>query len=846
MTVVFVVVTVVSLFVNLFLVSNSSAAAAAAPPSAAPVDEPVGTKARVTMTVPLPTSQPSLGPRAAPTRHPIRAPIESHPPSAAPTRYTIRAAPPITTSAKQQPKMTSDEPGAASNKRSPRTSVTAIRHDGDPTGSPTALPSALPTISPTETDDGQVDRRWLQKLPSKWKFRKSVEGSMYSEHDWWLYPGPPVQQCVRKNNTEPGNAASPFNEYDFQSTAAFHTEESEVDEDGIAWPKGDWENGEEEAAAAEAAVGEKGSRGNIREEDGGPQEHTQDQDSWTEVRTTEGRTYYWNRASGATQWEPPDKFRRPGELKRRRRLSDISGDFLTTGAANDAIDVADDAVGSAASAGDLAEKMRSFFAQSDTTSTTSSSEQQAVGSNDYSPTTVTQEKEPESQSRSPCGIRHAAEQPTLPASLCSTDSPPVRILLLSFFTTTQKAENWKQDNTLGLKNRICYTAIRGYNYMIEVVDTNMDDSTNPEENMDDLPVMYYKPYLVSHYLQFTDWLVWMDYDLIVKNPHNFFEQYVTHDRFHLILTDHKEDINNGAFMLRNSDWGRQFVDHWRYLCSDRKRYPFTDNGPFAEAVLRFGSNALPENSRCSYGFDTCAKEAIKTPKEKPNHKFQKLLKVNLTPRQSSSKYVRCLGKWKTTLMGPWDRSNHRDIGRIRFVAQASGFNTHGWEKWKGQNGKRDREEFFTDEMFVLHNKFFDSRVPRSSVTCPLVKFANDSISALLRRQGAYMISSEHGVCDMDDPVCRTRHFLQSCQQTLEQTMSRAGIDQRKRMMLRQKNMVDKPHPVVPTEPHLYDAASSAVNCGPKEKYNESSALSPKKAKTSCTPAFKKRWPKQCK
>ena len=139
---------------------------------------------------------------------------------------------------------------------------------------------------------------------------------MYSEHDWWLYPGPPVQQCVRKNNTEPGNAASPFNEYDFQSTAAFHTEESEVDEDGIAWPKGDWENGEEGEAAAEAAVGEKGSRGNIREEDGGPQEHTQDQDSWTEVRTTEGRTYYWNRASGATQWEPPDRFRRPGELKR--------------------------------------------------------------------------------------------------------------------------------------------------------------------------------------------------------------------------------------------------------------------------------------------------------------------------------------------------------------------------------------------------------------------------------------------------------------------------------------------------------------------------------------------------
>ena len=60
---------------------------------------------------------------------------------------------------------------------------------------------------------------------------------------------------------------------------------------------------------------------------------------------------------------------------------------------------------------------------------------------------------------------------------------------------------------------MCYAASRGYRYVIEVVDNS--------KIQDKMPIMFYKTYLVSHYLQFTDWLVWMDYDLIVKNPHNW-------------------------------------------------------------------------------------------------------------------------------------------------------------------------------------------------------------------------------------------------------------------------------------------------------------------------------------
>ena len=234
-----------------------------------------------------------------------------------------------------------------------------------------------------------------------------------------------------------------------------------------------------------------------------------------------------------------------------------------------------------------------------------------------------------------------SEQRFLPPALCN--KPRTRILLLSFFTTRTKARLWtekfKNDNTLGLKNRICYATSRGYRYVIEVVDNSKIQNT--------VPIMFYKTYLVSHYLQFTDWLVWMDYDLIIKNPHNWFEQYLD-TRFELLVTDHENDINNGAFMLRNSPWGRKFVEHWLFLCKDRNKYKFTDNGPFAEAVLRFGSNDLPKLKKCKYTHDGCYREMLSQGAGKGVGKF----------------YIECLGKIKTKLMGPWNRTVHRDMGKL--------------------------------------------------------------------------------------------------------------------------------------------------------------------------------------
>ena len=98
-----------------------------------------------------------------------------------------------------------------------------------------------------------------------------------------------------------------------------------------------------------------------------------------------------------------------------------------------------------------------------------------------------------------------------------------------------------------------------------------------------------------------------------------------------------------------------------------------------------------------------------------------------------------------------------------------------------------------------------------------------SLSSVLHRQGTYMVSPEHGLCDMDDEACQRKHFPDTsptCRKNLQRTMSRAGIERRKALMLNQKNMLEKPEsggkrkppPPIPSEPELYDPSSSAVKC----------------------------------
>ena len=361
-----------------------------------------------------------------------------------------------------------------------------------------------------------------------------------------------------------------------------------------------------------------------------------------------------------------------------------------------------------------------------------------------------------------------------------------------------------------------------------------------------VPIMFYKTYLVKQYLQFTDWLVWQDFDLIVKNPHNWFEQYLAEhgdDRFHLLLTDLSDNINNGAFMLRNSAWGQRFVDHWLFLCSNRNRYIFTDNGPFAEAVLRFSSHSLPEH--CGhYEFDSCLQEMAAAQKSATYRKG--VLKGPKSQGRGAGgrAFVNCLGKYKERMMGPWNRKRHRAMGRVRFVATAEGFNVHGWGQWKGGSGgtknanrgkganepvsviSNQRGDFFVDSMFVLHNKDFDIRVPPSSIDCPLVQQQSIQghgaeassrptlipIDDMVKREGAYMMSAEiGGFCDMDHEACQRAHFpachpgsiatAKSSRAKKLRPISRTGIKERKELLVTQKSpMGSSPVPPIAREP----------------------------------------------
>jgi len=365
----------------------------------------------------------------------------------------------------------------------------------------------------------------------------------------------------------------------------------------------------------------------------------------------------------------------------------------------------------------------------------------------------------------------AAPNPSryMPSQLCPRAQS--RVLMLSFFTMQSHGKLWQGNSKAkGVKNRMCYASARGYRYVIEVVD----------DKKLTVPVQYYKVYVVQHYLKYADYLVWLDYDLIVKNPHNWFEQYID-DRFDLVVTDHKNDINNGAFILRNNEWGNAFMEYWVELSSNRTKYPFTDNGGFAEAVLRFGAQNMP--SDCAYTYDTCVEEM--------RAKYK-------TIKAMSGAFVKCAGRLKQRMMGPWNATTHRDLGRIRFVGTRTGFNTHGWEDWKAKSG-RTKDAYFQDRMFILHNKYFDVRVAKSSIQCPSTQFAQHrtflgslfdqkkpqftllNVDKAMGREGSYMLS-EFGACDLDEDGCRRQFFPLCRPRDLENVTGLNAIHRRVQLM----------------------------------------------------------------
>jgi hypothetical protein len=76
------------------------------------------------------------------------------------------------------------------------------------------------------------------------------------------------------------------------------------------------------------------------------------------------------------------------------------------------------------------------------------------------------------------------------------------------------------------------------------------------------------------------WVLWLDADCVVMNQSIRLEQLTLHDA-NLVVTDAEVlgsfRVNNGAFLLRNSDWAKQFCQRW-WSSSTQVAWAAWDNG----------------------------------------------------------------------------------------------------------------------------------------------------------------------------------------------------------------------------------------------------------------------------
>mmetsp|Transcript_61838 Transcript_61838/g.139973 ORF Transcript_61838/g.139973 Transcript_61838/m.139973 type:complete len:248 (-) Transcript_61838:638-1381(-) len=145
-------------------------------------------------------------------------------------------------------------------------------------------------------------------------------------------------------------------------------------------------------------------------------------------------------------------------------------------------------------------------------------------------------------------------------------------------------------------NKLCYLSKHNLTLFMDVVDMEAGwASSLAHDTSRPMGPTWLKPYSVVRALDRmeneTGYLAYMDLDLIIKNSNVDFQQrYITgSQQADLTVTDHNIALNNGAFILRNSAFGRLFVRRWAEINSSNEggRLPFSDNGSFIEAILSF-------------------------------------------------------------------------------------------------------------------------------------------------------------------------------------------------------------------------------------------------------------------
>lgn len=71
--------------------------------------------------------------------------------------------------------------------------------------------------------------------------------------------------------------------------------------------------------------------------------------------------------------------------------------------------------------------------------------------------------------------------------------------------------------------------------------------------------------------------------IVKRTDVNFVEKYAT--GADLTVTDHNRALNNGAFVLKNSRWGKKFLQRWTSLTDSGFDFPFSGPNPFSPSFF---------------------------------------------------------------------------------------------------------------------------------------------------------------------------------------------------------------------------------------------------------------------
>jgi len=294
----------------------------------------------------------------------------------------------------------------------------------------------------------------------------------------------------------------------------------------------------------------------------------------------------------------------------------------------------------------------------------------------------------------------AGAETSKPTSLEQIPSPPSAkdILFYSFFVSMEKSAGY----ALPFANKVCYMEKYGYRWLLDVVPPNKVPKRPGQSGSLHMAPTWYKPGGILKWLEKVDYLVYLDMDLVVKTPTvDFAARFVGTPLeapkgggtvvADLTVTDHNRALNNGAFVLRGSTWGKKFVARWVKISNTKFPFPFTDNGSFIETILSFVPGYAASNH-------ACMKPGIKAPE-----------------------YLQCAVKYLDAALGKFTGASDRvlvteDGGVVRFVAPKNGFNSHEWNRLRPAQGW-SKEACFQPGWFVLHTKKWTAEVPSGSERC---------------------------------------------------------------------------------------------------------------------------------